>query len=460
MQRAIAESRGQPPDRALNLESKASIIEAGYHSDDSGGENKESSGGRGTPVAPAIGGSTTGTKRKYRRHPKADEHAPERPPSAYVIFSNRKCCTWLYFLSLTLRKEVREELRGQDLSFTEMAKLVGERWQVLAPEIRETCERQAAAAKEKYYAEMAEYKKTPQYAQYQEYLAEFKAKHAGPRVDGKRLRVEHETSVDTNVSTGSSSRDRPSDRPSGSGLSESSLRHLRSHSNPQSVNTALGSLSGYRVPSASTSPATYSVGLQSPITQHAYSPGSSPPGATSVYSSYDLPHHHIRASQAAVNTGADSRLRDPGSAGPPPPSRYWTTQAEDSSTSQSPLLSDYLSRRPARPSSSLPPLVHADTTYSSHSDTLPGIPYQGSLLPVMDAPKGERMLPQPIPSAAGFVTSPLDPRPQLPAPAIPVTHVSNHDSRGSTWPALLQATNLARDADFQEAAAKKEDITP
>jgi len=27
-------------------------------------------------------------KRKYRRHPKPDENAPERPPSAYVIFSN------------------------------------------------------------------------------------------------------------------------------------------------------------------------------------------------------------------------------------------------------------------------------------------------------------------------------------------------------------------------------------
>lgn len=55
------------------------------------------------------------SKRKYRRHPKvgnrrcmtvqahakaahpqADEHAPERPPSAYVIFSNRSCRPGLY----------------------------------------------------------------------------------------------------------------------------------------------------------------------------------------------------------------------------------------------------------------------------------------------------------------------------------------------------------------------------
>jgi hypothetical protein len=54
---------------------------------------------------------------------------------------------------------------------------VGERWQVLAPEIREKCEHQANVAKEKYYAELAEYKKTPEYEAYQRYLEEFKAKH-------------------------------------------------------------------------------------------------------------------------------------------------------------------------------------------------------------------------------------------------------------------------------------------
>jgi hypothetical protein len=33
-------------------------------------------------------------KRKYRRHPKPDENAPERPPSAYVLFSNSMFVTW------------------------------------------------------------------------------------------------------------------------------------------------------------------------------------------------------------------------------------------------------------------------------------------------------------------------------------------------------------------------------
>jgi len=70
------------------------------------------------------------------------------------------------------------------LSFTEIAKVVGERWQVLPTEIRETCEQQANAAKEKYYSELAEYKKTPEYNQYQEYLMEFKAKHGPTRQQG------------------------------------------------------------------------------------------------------------------------------------------------------------------------------------------------------------------------------------------------------------------------------------
>lgn len=69
-------------------------------------------------------------------------------------------------------------MKGRELSFTEIAKIVGERWQVLSQNEKEVFERQATTAKEKYYAELNEYKKTPQYAQYQEYLVNFKAKHA------------------------------------------------------------------------------------------------------------------------------------------------------------------------------------------------------------------------------------------------------------------------------------------
>lgn len=73
--------------------------------------------------------------------------------------------------------EMRDKLKGRELSFTEIAKIVGERWQILSPHEKEPCERQAQAMKEKYYADLTEYKKTPEYSQYQGYLSEFRAKH-------------------------------------------------------------------------------------------------------------------------------------------------------------------------------------------------------------------------------------------------------------------------------------------
>ncbi|KAL1595857.1 hypothetical protein SLS60_009547 [Paraconiothyrium brasiliense] len=159
LQRAIAETRRQSSTRPLPIALEhAGSVDGSYRSDDSATESKARQGEASTT------GVTPSAKRKYRRHPKPDEHAPERPPSAYVIFSN----------------QVRETLKGQDLSFTEIAKIVGERWQVLPADSREACERQANSAKEKYYAELAEYKKTSEYELYQKYLEEFKAKHAAP----------------------------------------------------------------------------------------------------------------------------------------------------------------------------------------------------------------------------------------------------------------------------------------
>ncbi|KAL8961402.1 MAG: hypothetical protein Q9193_002041 [Seirophora villosa] len=72
--------------------------------------------------------------------------------------------------------EVREDLRSENLTFTEMAKRVGEMWQALAPEEREPFEAQAGSAKEEYLAEMAQYRLSDKYKEYVEYLADFKAK--------------------------------------------------------------------------------------------------------------------------------------------------------------------------------------------------------------------------------------------------------------------------------------------
>ncbi|KAI9873594.1 MAG: hypothetical protein M1830_010815 [Pleopsidium flavum] len=118
---------------------------------------------------------------------KPDENAPERPPSAYVLFSNK----------------IREGLKDHHLSFTDIAKRVGERWQALSPDEKGPFETQAAAAKEKYNTELARYKTTESYKENVRYLAEFKAKNTGIEAEGKRPRLETEHSTTSSTSTSS-----------------------------------------------------------------------------------------------------------------------------------------------------------------------------------------------------------------------------------------------------------------
>ena len=155
LQRKIANSRGFSPATALASPQHPTNCERQPEGPKPVGaklDNKDGSGGA----------STQGAKRKYRRHPKPDENAPERPPSAYVLFSNK----------------MREDLKGRNLSFTEIAKLVGENWQNLLPSEKEPYEQQAFTAKERFNNELAEYKKTENYKEYSQYLAEFKARHS------------------------------------------------------------------------------------------------------------------------------------------------------------------------------------------------------------------------------------------------------------------------------------------
>ncbi|RPA92174.1 hypothetical protein L873DRAFT_1711095 [Choiromyces venosus 120613-1] len=150
LQREIASARGIPPTQALTSLHN-------YPSDDIEPEDRSSP----KPFKQDSGKGIAPTgKRKYRRHPKPDEHAPEKPPSAYVMFANR----------------VRDELKGQNLSFTDIAKLVGEKWKVLDPENKESYEHEASIAKEKYNSELLEYKKTDSYKEYIQYLSDFKSK--------------------------------------------------------------------------------------------------------------------------------------------------------------------------------------------------------------------------------------------------------------------------------------------
>ncbi|KAK0734162.1 hypothetical protein B0T26DRAFT_634775 [Lasiosphaeria miniovina] len=170
LQRRIANSRGIAPEASLGSQAQPAtddprVLDA-HRSDSSRLDALEASN-----VIP--------TKRKYRRHPKVDENAPLKPPSAYVLFS---------------AKMRDEELKDRNLGFTEIAKLVGENWRSLSPAEKEPFESHAQVAKERYQIEMEEYKKTPQYERYQLYLQEFKAKHDHPqgvldRDAAKRLKL-------------------------------------------------------------------------------------------------------------------------------------------------------------------------------------------------------------------------------------------------------------------------------
>ncbi|KAH7111329.1 high mobility group box domain-containing protein [Dendryphion nanum] len=102
------------------------------------------------------------TKRKYTRRPKPDKHAPERPLTAYVAFS----------------KHIRDILEGQEISFTEIAKIIGARWQCLSVDAREAYQCQANVAKEQYSVDLAEYKKSSKYHAYKVYLKGFKKNHS------------------------------------------------------------------------------------------------------------------------------------------------------------------------------------------------------------------------------------------------------------------------------------------
>lgn len=167
LQREIASARGVSAQRPLRSPSPS---RKGGGDDRLRGADELSDAG--VAEAGVGAGAAQPGKRKYRRHPKVDENAPARPPSAYVIFSNK----------------MRENLKGQNLSFTEIAKLVGQNWQDLSAEEKASYESQAALAKQEYNRQLVDYKRTENYQDHLRYLAEFRAKHGAPSTEGKRAR--------------------------------------------------------------------------------------------------------------------------------------------------------------------------------------------------------------------------------------------------------------------------------
>lgn len=86
-------------------------------------------------------------KRKYRRHPKPDKNAPIKPPSAYIMFSN----------------DARAQLKGHNMTFVEIAKIVGDQWKNLGISQKQQYERTAMRAKDEYIDALNEYRKTNEY---------------------------------------------------------------------------------------------------------------------------------------------------------------------------------------------------------------------------------------------------------------------------------------------------------
>lgn len=75
----------------------------------------------------------------------------------------------------------REQLKEQNISFADISKLVGEKWQQLTRDEKEEWKTKSAVPWEKYKAELADYQQTIDFRDYQRYLAEFKASQAAKK---------------------------------------------------------------------------------------------------------------------------------------------------------------------------------------------------------------------------------------------------------------------------------------
>jgi hypothetical protein len=114
---------------------------------------------------PPSSQQTARTTRRYRRHPKPDPNAPDRPKTAYVVFG----------------EHVRQDPALSSSSFGELAKETGKRWGELPHEERvNVWEKPAADKLQGYKEELDRYKSTENYRSYQKYLEQFKQARRGP----------------------------------------------------------------------------------------------------------------------------------------------------------------------------------------------------------------------------------------------------------------------------------------
>jgi len=257
------------------------------------------------PVNPGQNPATG--KRRYRRHPKPDPNAPERPPSAYVLFSN----------------QVREDLKAENLSFTEMAKVVGEKWQQLNTDGREPYETEASDMKDAYNAKLIDYKKTPEYKEYAEYLTNFKAAQqsaaSGQASEGKRVKLER--SGDGSHNSSRESQGTPTTSTHGSPVSTSTLVMQpnltdATRSSLSSPTAAQGYSSIYNssvTGRSSTSSRNRSLGSESATPDHGapYTSQHSLPPLSNDLTTRMLPRRNQHAAPSYLRTHRDAQIQSP-----------------------------------------------------------------------------------------------------------------------------------------------------
>jgi hypothetical protein len=114
---------------------------------------------RPSPGPSTVASTTSLVKRKYRRHPQADPNAPVRPKTAYVLFG----------------ETVRSDSSLRSMSFPDVAKETGKRWQSLSFGQRsDEWEKPAAERLVEFKSDLKVYEGTQEYREHQHYLGVFR----------------------------------------------------------------------------------------------------------------------------------------------------------------------------------------------------------------------------------------------------------------------------------------------
>ncbi|KAL5400600.1 hypothetical protein PMIN03_012248 [Paraphaeosphaeria minitans] len=312
---------------------------------------------------------------------------------------------------------------------------------------------------DKYCAKLTEYKKTPEYEVYQEYLEEFKAKHAALRkeAEGKRSKMGQRRQCLLRA-TGTIRLSAALDEKSAQRSRTSTLATIeRTERSPPIGPAWLPSRPSH--PSKSTSPAVHArSGFNSPRMADYYSPFSASPRSATLQK-----ENSFETIYSALATDArsqsDASLPYSPSYGHGPSYTPSTTPPSYSSHYQTPI--DLPSRRPAGEMNRLPSLIHNDTTLSSSDSGQSGYTasYTGQAPANVDTSKSMRTLPAPISNGIASVPSPFD-RPSA-QPALKTPQHQHPDyGTNSSLVALLRPTELPKVSNADADADDEEMDTP